>query len=136
MGGGVGIGCHGGHRIVGDTSRIAMPECGIGLMPDVGGTLMLAQAPGRLGEYLGTTGTRMGPGDAILRGLCRPLTFPRAHWPALKQTHHVPDRRGRCEIASTPRPPGPRQRRSADRTGADRRLLSAGEGLADIREPA
>ncbi|MGR3501433.1 enoyl-CoA hydratase/isomerase family protein [Pseudaestuariivita sp.] len=65
MGGGVGIGCHGTHRIVGDTSQIAMPECGIGLVPDVGGSLMLALAPGRLGEYLGTSGALMGPGDAI-----------------------------------------------------------------------
>lgn len=65
MGGGVGISCHGSHRIVGDSSKIAMPECGIGLVPDVGGSLLLARAPGRLGEYLGTTGTRMGPGDAI-----------------------------------------------------------------------
>ena len=45
MGGGVGIGCHGSHRIVGETSQIAMPECGIGLVPDVGGSLMLALAP-------------------------------------------------------------------------------------------
>ncbi|MGI3210242.1 enoyl-CoA hydratase/isomerase family protein [Roseovarius tibetensis] len=65
MGGGVGISCHGSHRIVCDSTRIAMPECSIGLVPDVGGSLLLARAPGRLGEYLGTTGTRMGPGDAI-----------------------------------------------------------------------
>src|SRR6056297_3944243 len=45
MGGGVGIGCHGSHRIVCDSSRIAMPECGIGLVPDVGGSLILAGAP-------------------------------------------------------------------------------------------
>ena len=38
MGGGVGISCHGSHRIVGETSQIAMPECGIGLIPDVGGS--------------------------------------------------------------------------------------------------
>lgn len=68
MGGGVGIGCHGSHRIVGETSQIALPECSIGLVPDVGSTLMLALAPGRLGEYLGTTGHRMGPADAILAG--------------------------------------------------------------------
>ena len=69
MGGGVGVGCHGSHRVVGESSsRIAMPECGIGLIPDVGGSLLLARAPGRLGEYLGTTGARMGPGDAIEAG--------------------------------------------------------------------
>lgn len=68
MGGGVGVGCHGSHRIVGETAQIAMPECAIGLVPDVGGSLMLALAPGRLGEYLATTGARMGPGDAIYAG--------------------------------------------------------------------
>ena len=68
MGGGVGVGCHASHRIVDASSKVAMPECGIGLVPDVGGSLILARAPGRLGEYLGTTGARMGPGDAILAG--------------------------------------------------------------------
>ena len=77
MGGGVGIGCHGSHRIVGDSSQIAMPECGIGLVPDVGGTLMLALAPGRLGEYLCTTAARMTPS---LPGLPT-TTYPKRHGP-------------------------------------------------------
>ncbi|MFV2033730.1 MAG: enoyl-CoA hydratase/isomerase family protein [Halocynthiibacter sp.] len=68
MGGGVGFGCHASHRVVGDSSRIAMPEAGIGLVPDVGGSLLLARAPGRLGAYLGTTCTRMGAADAIYAG--------------------------------------------------------------------
>lgn len=50
MGGGVGLGCHLPHRIVCESSQIAMPECGIGLVPDVGGSLLLARAPGRFGE--------------------------------------------------------------------------------------
>ncbi len=82
MGGGVGVGCHGSHRVVGETSRIAMPECGIGLAPDVGGTLLLARAPGRLGEYLGTTAHRMEPGDAILAGFAD-YYVPEADWPDL-----------------------------------------------------
>ncbi|MCY3878526.1 MAG: enoyl-CoA hydratase/isomerase family protein [Rhodobacteraceae bacterium] len=68
MGGGVGIGCHGSHRIVGPGSRIAMPECSIGLVPDVGGSYILARAPGRLGEFLAVTGHRMGPAEAIFTG--------------------------------------------------------------------
>ncbi|MEM8793568.1 MAG: enoyl-CoA hydratase/isomerase family protein [Pseudomonadota bacterium] len=68
MGGGVGVSAHGSHRIVTDGSQVAMPECGIGLVPDVGGSLLLAQAPGFLGEYLGMSSTRMGPGDAIFAG--------------------------------------------------------------------
>lgn len=83
MGGGVGIGCHGSLRIVGDSSQIAMPECGIGLVPDVGGSLMLALAPGRLGEYLGLTATRMGPADAIYAGFADAYA-PEDDWPALK----------------------------------------------------
>lgn len=83
MGGGVGVGCHGTHRIVGDSSQIAMPECSIGLVPDVGGSLMLALTDGHLGEYLGTTGFRMGPADAILAGFAD-LYLPEAAWPALK----------------------------------------------------
>lgn len=82
MGGGVGIGCHGSHRIVGPSSQIAMPECGIGLVPDVGGSLMLALAPGRLGEYLGTTAARMSAGDAIFAGFAD-LYIDEAQWPAL-----------------------------------------------------
>jgi len=82
MGGGVGVGCHGSHRIVGESSQIAMPECGIGLVPDVGGSLILATAPGRLGEYIGTTGARLGAEDAILTGFAD-YFVPETDWPAL-----------------------------------------------------
>ncbi|MEO1110510.1 MAG: enoyl-CoA hydratase/isomerase family protein [Pseudomonadota bacterium] len=68
MGGGVGISAHGSHRIVTDNTMIAMPECSVGLIPDVGGSLILANAPGHVGTYLGLTGERMGPGDAIFAG--------------------------------------------------------------------
>jgi enoyl-CoA hydratase len=69
MGGGVGISCHGSHRVVGESSQIAMPECGIGLVPDVGGSLLLARAPGRLGEYLGLTARAWGRRTRFMRGL-------------------------------------------------------------------
>ena len=82
MGGGVGISCHGSHRIVGESSQISMPECGIGLVPDVGGSWLLARAPGRLGEYLGLTAARMGPGDAIYAGFAD-IFVPQADWAAL-----------------------------------------------------
>lgn len=80
MGGGVGVGCHGSHRVVGESSRIAMPEVGIGLVPDVGGSLLLARAPGRLGEYLGVTGSRMAAGDAIHAGFAD-YFIPEEKWP-------------------------------------------------------
>lgn len=82
MGGGVGVGGHASHRVVGDTTRIAMPESGIGLIPDVGGTWLLSRAPGRIGEYLALTGARMGPGDAIHAGFAD-LYIPEAEWPDL-----------------------------------------------------
>ncbi|MFF2196359.1 enoyl-CoA hydratase/isomerase family protein [Streptomyces sp. NPDC058157] len=69
MGGGVGLSAHGGVRIVTERSRVAMPETGIGFVPDVGGTYLLSRAPGELGTHLALTGTAVGPGDAVLCGL-------------------------------------------------------------------
>jgi enoyl-CoA hydratase len=82
MGGGVGVGCHASHRIVGESAQIAMPECGIGLVPDVGGSYLLARAPGHLGAWLGMAGARMGPGAAIFAGFADRFV-PEAAWPAL-----------------------------------------------------
>jgi enoyl-CoA hydratase/carnithine racemase len=79
MGGGVGVGGHASHRIVCETSQVAMPETGIGLVPDVGGTLLLARAPGMIGEYLGLTAARMDAGDAIHAGFADHYV-PREYW--------------------------------------------------------
>ncbi len=85
MGGGVGVGCHCSHRVVGDSSQIAMPECGIGLVPDVGGSLILANAPGALGKYLGLTTARLGAGDAIHAGFADHY-IPQEKWTDLIAT--------------------------------------------------
>ncbi|MFD8981066.1 enoyl-CoA hydratase/isomerase family protein [Streptomyces sp. NPDC059564] len=69
MGGGVGISAHGTVRVVTERSRVAMPETGIGFVPDVGGTYLLALAPGELGTHLALTGTAVGAADALLCGL-------------------------------------------------------------------
>jgi enoyl-CoA hydratase/carnithine racemase len=82
MGGGVGLSGHASHRIVGESTQVAMPECSIGLIPDVGGTHLLSGAPGRLGEYLGLTAHRMSPGDAIHAGFADSFV-PEAAWPDL-----------------------------------------------------
>lgn len=68
MGGGIGISSHGSHRIVTERSQLALPECAIGLVPDVGSSHLLSRAPGRLGEYLGLTGERFKASDAIQAG--------------------------------------------------------------------
>ena len=65
MGGGVGLAGHAAHRLVTERSRVAMPETGIGYLPDVGGTWLLPRAPGELGTYLGLTGEPVGAADAI-----------------------------------------------------------------------
>ncbi|MFE1874199.1 enoyl-CoA hydratase/isomerase family protein [Streptomyces sp. NPDC059496] len=69
MGGGVGVSAHGSVRIVTERSRVAMPETGIGFVPDVGGTYLLGRAPGELGTHLALTGTPVGAADALLCGL-------------------------------------------------------------------
>ncbi|MFJ7200288.1 MULTISPECIES: 3-hydroxyisobutyryl-CoA hydrolase [unclassified Streptomyces] len=69
MGGGVSFSAHGSVRIVTERSRIAMPETGIGFVPDVGGTYLLAPAPGELGTHLALTGAPVGAADALLCGL-------------------------------------------------------------------
>ena len=68
MGGGVGVAAHGSIRIVTETSRVAMPETRIGFSPDVGGTWLLARAPGELGTYLALNGATMSGADAMACG--------------------------------------------------------------------
>ena len=84
MGGGVGVSCHGSHRIVGETSNIAMPECSIGLVPDVGGSFLLAKLPGNIGIFLGVTGKRMKASDAIYCGFAD-YFIPETKWKDLKK---------------------------------------------------
>ncbi|WP_067479417.1 enoyl-CoA hydratase/isomerase family protein [Actinomadura hibisca] len=82
MGGGVGVSAHGGVRIVTERSAVAMPETGIGFVPDVGGTHLLASAPGELGTHLALTGTRMTARDALLCGFADHFV-PSGRLPAL-----------------------------------------------------
>ena len=126
MGGGVGLGGHCTHRIVGDTSRIAMPECGIGFVPDVGGSGLLARAPGRLGEYLGVTGHRMGPGDAIHAGFADHY-LPEAAWDGLKAALVAEGEAAAVARAAHPAPDSPLAGRQA-------RIdhLFAGDRLRDV----
>ncbi len=59
MGGGVGISVHGSHRVATERSLFAMPETGIGLFPDVGGSWFLPRLQGQLGTWLALTGARL-----------------------------------------------------------------------------
>ncbi|XP_043478549.1 3-hydroxyisobutyryl-CoA hydrolase, mitochondrial [Leptopilina heterotoma] len=69
MGGGVGLSIHGKYRIATDNTLFAMPETGIGLFPDIGGSYFLPRLKGKLGLYLGLTGHRLKGIDVYLAGL-------------------------------------------------------------------
>lgn len=73
MGGGVGISMHGSHPIASERFVFAMPETGIGFFPDIGASYLLARCPGHLGIYLGLTGNRLGPQDAVKTGLVKKI---------------------------------------------------------------
>lgn len=105
MGGGMGVGCHGSHRIVGATSQIAMPECGIGLVPDVGGSMILANAPGASGAYLGLTGARLNAADAIYAGFADTYISD-DKWPALIEALEAGAELGALSAASSTAPEG------------------------------
>jgi enoyl-CoA hydratase len=78
MGGGVGLSVHGSHRIATERTIFAMPETGIGLFPDVGGSYFLPRLPGEIGTYLGLTGARLKAADCLYTGIA---------------THYVPSTR-------------------------------------------
>jgi enoyl-CoA hydratase len=69
MGGGVGLSVHGSHRVISEFATFAMPETGIGLFPDVGGSYFLPRCPGELGLYLGLTGARLKGADILAAGV-------------------------------------------------------------------
>jgi enoyl-CoA hydratase/carnithine racemase len=64
MGGGLGLMAGASHRVVTDTSRIAMPEQTIGLYPDVGGSYFLHKMPESVGLFLGLTSASINCDDA------------------------------------------------------------------------
>ena len=69
MGGGLGMMVGASHRVVTESSRIAMPEISIGLYPDVGGTWFLNRMPDNCGLFLGLTGASINAADAKYTGL-------------------------------------------------------------------
>lgn len=69
MGGGAGVSVHGRYRLGDDDLAFAMPETGIGFVPDIGSSFFLSRCPGETGMYLALTGLRIGLGDALALGL-------------------------------------------------------------------
>lgn len=126
MGGGVGVGCHASHRILCETSLLSLPEVAVGLVPDVGSTLILGRAPGRLGEFLGVTAQRMAPGDAIYAGFAD-YVVPEGDWAALKAELIATGDWEAVDRAAAPAPPSPL---AALQPQIDRNF--SGETLRDI----
>lgn len=96
MGGGMGLMMGASHRIVTDTSKLAMPEITIGLFPDVGGTWMLNRLPGKTGLFLGLTGAHIGAADALFAGMAD-YHLPHDAWNTLisslktQRWHRIPE---------------------------------------------
>lgn len=69
MGGGLGVMAGCSHRVVTEKTRIAMPEVGIALFPDVGGSWFLNHMPGNAGIFLALTGASINASDALYTGI-------------------------------------------------------------------
>ena len=69
MGGGVGVSQPAKCRVVTEHTRYAMPETGIGLFPDVGGSWYLSRLPGRIGQFMVLTGARLDGAECLWTGL-------------------------------------------------------------------
>lgn len=69
MGGGVGISQPAKYRVATENTKLAMPETGIGLFPDVGGGWYLSRLAGRTGQYLALTGHRLDGAECLALGL-------------------------------------------------------------------
>ncbi|WP_205478358.1 enoyl-CoA hydratase/isomerase family protein [Sphingomonas arenae] len=69
MGGGVGISLPCQVRVATENTRLAMPETGIGLFPDVGGGWYLSRLPGRVGQFMALTGARLDGAECKYLGL-------------------------------------------------------------------
>ena len=69
MGGGVGVALPCRYRIATENTKLAMPETGIGLFPDVGGGWYLSRLSNRIGQYLSLTGARLDGAECLALGL-------------------------------------------------------------------
>ncbi|PAT31812.1 3-hydroxyisobutyryl-CoA hydrolase [Vandammella animalimorsus] len=139
MGGGMGISQGADLRIVTERTKMAMPETGIGLFPDVGGGYFLSRAPGHVGEYLALVGNVIGAGDALAFGLAdgfMPSEKLAALWDGLAgdfaDSQAVSDY-VRQQFAAAPESPASAQREAIDRIfglGSVKAIIEALEGGA------
>eukprot|EP00088_Acartia_fossae_P066896 TRINITY_DN8314_c0_g1_i1.p1 TRINITY_DN8314_c0_g1~~TRINITY_DN8314_c0_g1_i1.p1 ORF type:complete len:390 (+),score=55.79 TRINITY_DN8314_c0_g1_i1:42-1172(+) len=91
MGGGVGISVHGKYRVCTAGTMFAMPETGIGLVPDVGGAYFLPRLNGSLGIFLGLTGHRLKGRDCLHAGIATHAVDDAALADLEKELTHCPE---------------------------------------------
>jgi enoyl-CoA hydratase len=136
LGGGIGVSAHAGIRIVTETSRLGMPETAIGFVPDVGGTWLLARAPGDSGTHAALTAAPVGAGDALFLGLADHFV-ERAHLPALVEALETEDAAlVVARFGSTPPPGELADARWIDTAYAGDSVADILARLADVLDPA
>ena len=115
MGGGVGISQPAKFRVATEHTRLAMPETGIGLFPDVGGGWYLSRLGGRLGQFLALTGARLDGAECLWAGLATHYLPSEKLDEAKERIAEHPDRISGIlsELAVTP--PDARIERNADK---------------------
>ena len=115
MGGGVGIALPATYRVATENTRLAMPETGIGLFPDVGGGWYLSRLTGRIGQFMALTGARLDGAECLWTGLATHyLPSDRLAEAKTRITQH-PDRIGGILSDLSETPPPARIADNADR---------------------
>jgi enoyl-CoA hydratase len=127
MGGGVGIALPCRYRIATENTRFAMPETGIGLFPDVGGSWYLSRLPGQVGKFLGLTGARLDGAECLALGLATHYLAADALPVAISALHDSTDIFATLKAHGTG---APLARIVENRTQIDR--LFAGDSVAEI----
>jgi len=89
MGGGVGVSVHGDYRIVTERTMLAMPETGLGLMPDVGGGYFMPRLEGELGMYLALKGERIKAADCMDFGIATHFMESAQHYELIERLSRV-----------------------------------------------
>lgn len=105
MGGGVGISQPCDIRIATENTRLAMPETGIGLFPDVGGGWYLSRLPGRVGQFMVLTGARLDGAECYYLNLATHYVEQAALEELVERIMKAPERaKGALGAASSPAP--------------------------------
>ena len=90
MGGGAGIGLNAPIRVASERVIFSMPECTIGLYPDIGAAHFLQRCPGELGMFLALTGLRLRTAGLYYCNLVT-HTIPAVRLPRLMPEHLARD---------------------------------------------